>query len=164
MAFEFLEKYQLVPFGVALIAVILLFSSLWRQQRKRSRKEGRSVILDRSQGIALDTHLKEDMESLIVELQELSRRISAEIDTRFAKMEAVIRDADRRIAILNRLGRQLGEKTGETNEDVTDHNARHSVIYELADAGFTPIEIAKDLGKTPGEVELILNLRKRADS
>jgi len=107
----------------------------------------------------------------MLELEQLSRTIGSQIDTRFAKLEAAINDADRRIAVLQRLNRQLGEKAdgvqesdGQTEEQTgggDEYEVRHAVIYELADAGFTPVEIARDLGKTPGEVELILNLRKK---
>jgi hypothetical protein len=38
-------------------------------------------------------------------------------------------------------------------------NPKYNPIYELADKGKTPREIAQQLGTTPGEVELILNLR-----
>ena len=100
-------------------------------------------------------------DELLVELQELSRRTSAEIDTRFAKLEAAMHDADRRIAVLNRLARQVAESQPSTG---AGGDPRHTVIYELADAGFTPVEIARELGKTPGEVELILNLRRQASS
>src|SRR5687767_8058912 len=103
--------------------------------------------------------IRRDMDLLMVELQELSRRISAEIDTRFAKLEAAIRDADRRIAVLNRLSRSAADRPDDGMK--SDFDARHGVVYELADAGFSPIEIARDLGKTPGEIELILNLRKQ---
>ena len=111
--------------------------------------------------------MRRDLEALMVELQELSRKISAEIDTRFVKLEAAMRDADRRIAVLNRLsrGQEAGPvadalPTGDSAPGV-EADSRHQVVYELADAGFGPVEIARDLGKTPGEVELILNLRGR---
>ncbi|MHC4442586.1 MAG: hypothetical protein ACYTF1_19805 [Planctomycetota bacterium] len=164
MFLEWLEEYQVVPFALALIAVIFLLSSLWRRQRKRRREKDRPTSVGRPQGSSSDTHLRRDLESLIVELQELSRRISAEIDTRFAKLEAAIRDADSRIAVLNRLNRQLGDKTTDAGEPVEDHNSRNAAIYDLADAGLTPVQIARDLGKTPGEVELILNLRPQRES
>ena len=114
--------------------------------------------------------LRRDLESLILELQELSRKISAEIDTRFAKLEAAMQDADRRIAVLNRLTRQTGEAAAKPSPSASTPRAsdspeeRYTAIYELADVGFTPVEIARDLGRTPGEVELILNLRKQAQS
>jgi hypothetical protein len=37
---------------------------------------------------------------------------------------------------------------------------RHQRIYELADRGLTAVQIAQELQARPGEVELILNLRK----
>src|SRR6185436_3790958 len=111
--------------------------------------------------------LRRDLDDLLAELQELSRRITGEIDTRFAKLEAAMKDADRRIAVLNRLARDgasngahspvprvaaakaspsKGDGGSREGQDV-----RHTVIYELSDAGFTPVEIARDLGRTPGE-------------
>ena len=111
-------------------------------------------------------HLRQDLQELTAELQDLARKISADIDTRFAKLESAMRDADRRIATLHRLNRKplsksaaparpAGEQQGGSND------ARHNIVYELADAGFTPMEIARDLGKTTGEIELILNLRPK---
>jgi hypothetical protein len=37
---------------------------------------------------------------------------------------------------------------------------RHQRVYELADRGLTPVQIAQELQAQPGEVELILNLRR----
>ena len=99
---------------------------------------------------------------LIGELQDLSRKISAEIDTRFGKLEAAIRDADRRIAVLNRMSRGTAQDGSDAPAAGGDHDVRYTVVYELADAGFSPVDIAKDLGRTPGEIELILNLRRTA--
>lgn len=38
--------------------------------------------------------------------------------------------------------------------------AQHAEVHALADAGLTPVEIAKRLSKPTGQVELILNLRR----
>jgi hypothetical protein len=149
---------SLVPLALALIAIFLLM----RRRPRRSDDPERSTI-QRQPPAASKQNLRRDLDELLVELQDLSRRISADIDVRFAKLEAVIRDADRRIAVLNRLSRELAAKGGEAPDPASDHEARHAVIYELADAGFSPVEIARDLGKTPGEVELILNLRQKPD-
>ncbi|HON68184.1 MAG TPA: hypothetical protein PLS23_16985, partial [Phycisphaerae bacterium] len=78
--------------------------------------------------------------------------------------ESSIRDADRRIAVLNRLARELGERVPDAAADGDENDSRYGIVYELADAGFSCVEIAKDLGKTPGEIELILNLRRTARS
>lgn len=100
----------------------------------------------------------------MVELEEFSRSVSAQIDMRFAKLETAIQDADRRITALNRLTRRLAERNGQPAPDTEAYDLRHEIVYELADAGLTPIEIARDTGKTPGEIELILNLRKQIDT
>ncbi len=160
----FLPTENLVPLAVIVVAVILLMSSLRRRQRLREQEPPRSTPLrdpSPARQPAPEAHLRRDLESLLVELQELSRKISAQIDTRFAKLEAAIRDADRRIAALNRLARHGAPHEGGFPHESTDTDIRHGVVYELTDAGFTPLEIAKDLGKTVGEVELILNLRKK---
>lgn len=154
---NWLSGDQLVPLAVMALAVLILMSSVrWRQHQRQRITRPEPPPDPPSKAV-----LRRDLDELLVELQELSRRISAEIDTRFAKLEAAMHDADRRIAVLNRLARQIGENQ-PSNGAVGD--PRHTVIYELADAGFTPVEIARDLGKTPGEVELILNLRRRASS
>jgi hypothetical protein len=148
---------QLVPLGILIVALVLLMSSMRRRKRKPP------PVTNHPRPVTAKTvaaaPIRRDMDLLMVELQELSRRISAEIDTRFAKLEAAIRDADRRIAVLNRLSRNAGDRPDDGMK--SDFDARHGVVYELADAGFSPIEIARDLGKTPGEIELILNLRKQ---
>lgn len=152
------QAQQLVPIALASIAVFFMMLSLRRRQGQPRRPSREPVPQPRPQ---VSPELYRDLDELIVELQELSRRISAEIDTRFAKLETAIRDADRRIAVLHRLGRREdGAAIRPGSDPATDTDSRHVVVYELADAGFSPVEIARDLGKTPGEVELILNLRK----
>ena len=58
----------------------------------------------------------------------------------------------------------LPHDSGSTRESApTASDIRHSVVYELADAGFSTVEIAKDLGRTTGEIELILKLRAKTE-
>lgn len=160
-----LDGNGLVGLLLATIAAFLLLAGLRRKQRDRAAAPTFSGPRDPA-GLPSDMDKKErlrrDLESLIGELQDLSRKISAEIDTRFAKLEASIRDADRRIAVLNRLARDAERGSDGGSSDVGEQDSRHGIVYELADAGFSCVEIAKDLGKTPGEIELILNLRRTA--
>lgn len=164
-----LDGNGLVALALAVIAVFFLMTGLRRRQRQRSQIPPRTTPLREppsTPDIGTQQRLRRDLEDLIGELQELSRKISAEIDTRFAKLEAAMRDADRRIAVLNRLSRDGREGNGRLSDGDSrtagdeGPDARYGVVYELADAGHSPVEIARDLGKTPGEIELILNLRK----
>lgn len=155
----------LVPLLLAAIATFFLLAGLRRKQRERAAAgevTGPRDPLHLPADLQKKERLRRDLETLIGELQDLSRKISAEIDTRFAKLEASIRDADRRIAVLNRLARQGGSVPEDSSPHGDENAGRHNVVYELADAGFSCVEIAKDLGKTPGEIELILNLRRTA--
>lgn len=160
-----LSPEGMVALAFALLAAGLLMSSLRRRQQHRGQQETRGSS-QRSVPVPVSEQqqLRRDLESLLVELQELSRKISAQIDTRFAKLETVIRDADRRIAVLERLNRQADIKTGSIPQETPTSDIRHSAVYELADTGLTSVDIAKELGKTPGEVELILNLRNKGEA
>lgn len=156
----------LVSLALATIAAFFLLTALRRKQRDRAATptlSGLRMPASIPQDLDQKEKLRRDLECLIGELQDLSRKISAEIDTRFAKLEAAIRDADRRIAVLNRLARDVeGRNSGGDMPGAEEGDSRHNLVYELADAGFSCVEIAKDLGKTPGEIELILNLRRTA--
>ncbi len=161
---------SLVPLAVALIAVTLLMSSLRRRQRSRAAQPVRETPLREPPEVKPPRDkFRRDMDNLLVELQELSRRISAEIDVRFSRLEKVIADADRRIAVLHRLSRDAKDGVEQLAKPMSTRPAdrsveadpRHKIVYDLADAGQSPLEIARDLGKTPGEVEVILNLRRR---
>lgn len=165
----------LIPLGLAVIAIFFMMSSYRRRMQRRQTQTPRETPLreppaaparnPRPQNASqAQTRLKHDLEALMVELEEFSRSVSAQIDMRFAKLETAIQDADRRITALNRLTRRLAERDGQPTPETEAHDLRHEIVYELADAGLTPVEIARDTGKTPGEIELILNLRKRGDT
>ena len=47
--------------------------------------------------------VERQMETLVVELSEMTRQISAQLDTRSAKLEQLIQDADQRIESLRHL-------------------------------------------------------------
>ena len=98
---DFLSKGSLIPLAFAVIAVFFLMSSYRRKLRKRRQQPERDSPLREPpaadmQAPSPERRIRRDLESLMIELEELSRKISAQIDTRFAKLEAVIRDADRR--------------------------------------------------------------------
>lgn len=113
------------------------------------------------------------LNELMVDMQDTTRRLSAQIDNRTSKLNALLEEADEKIARLERLQRDLGRTAdpaptsrlaAATNlppqPDPVD--PRHRRIYDLADRGHTTREIAQELGAPPGEIELILNLRGRA--
>lgn len=120
---------------------------------------------------------KRELEALMMELDELARQLMGRLDSRFAKLEATIKDADERI---DRLNRMIRAQSGHTTLDVTIDEAGtagiasigksetparepddpHANIYRLADQGASPVEIATQVGRSTGEIELILSLRR----
>lgn len=116
------------------------------------------------------------MENLLVELSEMTRQMTAQLDTRAAKLEALIADADHRIATLKKISASqsmdespavplstvaLSSGTLSTVYRDIDTAPEHEPIYRLAEQGQTVADIASKLNRPSGEVELILALRGR---
>ncbi len=172
----------LLAYGAMAVVAVLCFMMLRTTRRKLSERGASPREFAREQVARLKDqhHMKGDMEELLVELQELSRNINAQIDTKFAKLEASIRSADERIARMEQLQAALPERetfdTLLTDDQLLDRPAaapaapaprvaidpRRRTIFDLADAGKSPLEIAQQTGEPTGEVELILSLRKSA--
>lgn len=154
--------------GVATVSYFLLSATRRRfQQRQTSPKayarEQRSRLQSEQSVIA-------DIEELMAQLEQFSRQMQARIDTRYAKMEAILRHADERIDTLERLlrrseGRPVVDLTVDdsSEQDLPQpefSEDRSMVAYRLADAGLSVQEIAAELSASVGEVELILALRR----
>jgi hypothetical protein len=112
--------------------------------------------------------VEREMQNLLVELSEMARQITAQIDTRSAKLDALIREADDKIAELRAL-EQGSSHAGVHSVDsyrlptspavMSNEDPRHADVYRLADQGKSSPQIAAELNRPNGEVELILALR-----
>jgi hypothetical protein len=140
-----------------------------------------------SSGLSQQRAVEREMSNLLVELSQMSRQITGQLDTRAAKLELLIKEADEKIARLEALqdaaetreGRPavvMRSVSGVSGGDLHDRDVvgaagdvldprgeridpRHAQIYALADEGRGPRDIARELGRPTGEVELILALR-----
>lgn len=203
-----LPKSWLLIIAAIMFIIVLLNLNYRRRTMGGSPKQYRREI---DTANMKTTAIHRDMERLLVELNELSRQINAQIDTKFAKLEQSIADADKRIQFLRILldaakKAELADSPyplepfsqdakpnivpQSTNLDITvgdggisetrktesreitnpdDHNATeasdelHDRVYQLADEGQSTIDIARTLQQNVGEVELILNLRRRTN-
>ena len=177
-----------VPQIAFLAGVLLLVFFSLTSVRRRLRNRGPSPTHYAREQIARlheETGLKQDMQQLIAELHEAAQRLNAQLDTKAAKLEALIRDADERLARLD--GRPVAPgidvtvgaeatapiSTGDAGSAVLDKPGNPSArpadrrthrdkdrVYALADKGKNPVEIAQTTGLKPGEVELILAIRE----
>ena len=128
-------------------------------------------------GLSQQRQVERDMNNVLVELSQMARQITAQLDTRSAKLEALIEEADRKIEELKRLQQRA---TPAANPAVAKRPAveqratlappapaapkaveadRHTEVYSLADSGHSAQDIASRLNRPRGEIELILALR-----
>lgn len=190
---------DLLALAAILVAILLMMMNVRRRiNRERDGSASQVAAAPRRGDPALrDGHgVRRDIEQLMIELEELSRRISGEVETRYRKLEQVIADAERCIRELNVLvaasrpnkegaagdgqrnpqapaADEHPQGNGELDEPATGARAarsslpsnanedpRYVSVYRLADQGISALDIARQLGRPVGEVELILDLRR----
>lgn len=155
-----------------LLAVILAVCALLlvaQRRRARDREPSTSGYVRelRSQLREQGEHHRQTAE-LAIDLEDIARRITAEVDTRFMKLETVIRHADERIEQLEELLRSDGGNS--TREWIVDDQSAHpdtgersdsqAKVIALIDAGLSGSEIARRLKLPSAEVELMLSMNR----
>jgi len=104
-------------------------------------------------------------------LDDLARRIHARLDMKLATLEHLIRDADERI---DKLTRSFGDDRSQLDVTLASEDPHvekaldapraldpvQTSVYRLADSGLESLRIAQEVGRTPGEVDLMLALRR----
>ncbi len=171
-----MSSTQLGLLGLAVVVLAILMN-LTRRRVRRAQGAVRTDVRAEYAALQGESSAGRDAEAVIYELDQLARQIHGRLDTKIAKLEAVIRDADVRIDRLSRLGRSAD---GLSTLDVTLErqvpdvdvavekqspvSASHAAVFRLADEGRSPAEIARQVGRTIGEVELILALRRTRES
>jgi hypothetical protein len=155
------------PVSRWLIIAAAVLTILWAIIRPMARKKKDPLAKAPSYAsLAQQRTVERQMQNVLVELSEMSRQITAQLDTRAAKLEMLIKEADEKIAALRAPvelaalpavcpAPQLEEPAAETRPD-----PRHADVYSLADSGRSSREIAQELNRPSGEVELILALRR----
>ncbi len=142
-------------------------------------------------GVSQQKQIERDMSGLMVQMLETARHMAAQLDTRAARLEVLMREADAKLvalkdaaasvaasAVVAPKGAAAAEVVVEEGRaeavDAVEEAAvapqvkpeappdpRHGEIYALADQGRSSGEIARQLNRPNGEVELILALRSR---
>lgn len=171
LALAGLSSTQAVLLAMALVGLTIVMLST-RKRIAKSRQPPGASMRRRYEQAQERNKTGRDIETVMVELDQLARQVHGRLDTRFAKLEMIIRDADERIENLSRLVRAA---QGSPTLDLTLEEAvpdpppleekeiddeRHAPIYRLADSGLAAAEIAMEVDRTTGEIELILSLRR----
>jgi hypothetical protein len=135
--------------------------------------------------LAQQRSVERQMQNVLVEMSNMARQITAQLDTRAAKLEALIKDADQRISAMksqpasgqasvqnlpqnpvqnsSQNSTQSLSTGGPFMAESTDQpmiDPRHALVYALADQGRSARDIAQELNRPSGEIELILALRR----
>jgi hypothetical protein len=170
------------------MAAIIFAARRWRSNvlKKRRQAEG-SPISPRlptapTQNSLSVREVTMEVHALVADLEETSRRAAAQIQNRCAKLEILIAEADEKIRTLTALtsgttptipppeiatppssnaAQLLGRLRQERGAPEPEEDPVYKGIYALADQGRSAREIGQELGRQPGEIELILALRRR---
>ena len=162
-----LQLPSLDPTTRWLMIIAAVLTILYAVMRPSRRKKDPLNRRDCGPTLASQRQVERDMNNLLVELSEMARQITAQLDTRATKLQLLIAEADQRLERLNSGGASGSPERPPSHRhaDVPAPppvDARHVEVYVLADQGRTAGEIAAKLSRPSGEVELILALRDRA--
>lgn len=143
------------------------------------RKKNDPLAKSPPSSLAQQRAVEREMTHLLVELSEMARQVSAQLDTRAMKLELLIKEADEKIARLQALSPEETQQVMAAAESALSAHASHELpraaapaavesryqsIYELADQGASAVDIARQLDRPRGEIELILALRAKTAS
>ena len=163
------RNLPLIGMGALALAYVVLRPMM---RRKRDPLE-RNVV---QASMAQQRAVERQMQNLLVDLTEMARQISSQLDTRAARLQALLDQADQRIAQLRQMtgaapsdashaGTAQRSASSETSASasISVASPMHAEVYELADEGRGAKEIAARLNRPNGEIELILALRTPRD-
>ena len=136
----------------------------------------------KTRSLAQQRSVERQMETLLVELADMSRQMSAQLETRAVKLELLLKEADGKIAELQSLSQRSYDSMPQQipQARVIDESLavpspvvplppivaepmmidpQHAEIYRRIDAGQNIPEIASAMNRPNGEIQLILALR-----
>jgi DNA-binding NarL/FixJ family response regulator len=169
------DSTQWVVLAVGVLATLYL---IMRGKGKRRRDPMERQAMP---SLSQQRQVERDISSLMVEMLDTARQMTAQLDTRAARLELLMKEADAKLAALKAASIAPAASTLPPRsppaavlappdpvpapaEDApprveTPPDPRHAEVYDLADQGRSPHEIARHLNRPNGEVELILALR-----
>jgi hypothetical protein len=147
------SRWAAIVVGILTIIYVVMLRPLMRKKDPLSKPPSFGSL-------AQQRSVERQMQNVLVEMSEMARQITAQLDTRAAKLEALIREADEKIAAMK--SAPAPQATLPAVPDVSapaPSDPRHAQVYALADQGRSSREIAQQLNRPSGEIELILALR-----
>lgn len=148
---------------------LLTLSMTWARHRVRmKRREARQARAQVSNSSVDELPAAaQSLQKIMLDIEEAARRVNAQLDTKFVRLERTIAAADRRLVSLEELLERAQNSVPQSPTTSVDPNAaptpppdpRFAHIYQLADTGASTQQIADAVNMPIGEVEVVLNLR-----
>lgn len=176
-----MRVYFILAGGFLIIAITMLRNV--RRRMARSAEHDKLSVAERV-SLAKPAHdVHSQIGELMAELAGLSRQINGQLDTRMARLEILLAQADRAIekmsgeavasTQIDKLERPTPltaaaeqrnhEKKPAPAERVNHVTALEKKIVEMAERGVAVRQISQEMGRPAGEIELILALKGRRD-
>ena len=142
---------QVVPLALIVAGAVLLLMAIWRGQI--GGRPAKPAPPPTSPAAA------QQVQVVMRDAEELAGLLAGQMDRQAARLERLISDADARIRQLERLSADVrAARPADASLGADPLNQR---IFEMADEGMPPVEIARTLKQQTGKVQLILALRRK---
>jgi type VI protein secretion system component VasK len=150
--------------GIVGVGVLLTISIRGKIARRNAARPSARQLIEQVKTVRLSS---DDVEVKAAELMETARRLSAQLDNKAQRLEKLIGQADERIAVMSAAPRAdihratdaPAEPQPPASPAPRERDPLTRAVYELADQGRTPLEIAQELDEQVGKIELIIALR-----
>lgn len=158
------------------LGVILMVSIRGKIARRNMNRPSPREWIDHIKAVR---HRHDDAHAVSAQLVDTARRLGAQMDNKAQRLELLLQEADERIAQLSeakdaglsaadespagREGAFGGPDPGSFKPSPDPPRPLDPLtqgVYELADTGRSPLEIAQQMDEQVGKVELILALRQ----
>ncbi|MEN0020960.1 MAG: hypothetical protein AAF747_08780 [Planctomycetota bacterium] len=170
--------------GLVILGIMMLIFMSLRKLRGRRRQANEmdrdpSERIDELQAKAASSG---SLGQLVAEAEETAARLAKQLDSKAIRIEALLDRVEQRLGELDERLTGLDERLDASplsigqpggSDEVSPREApamtdsagppidpAHVRIHELSDTGMTPIQIAAEVGRPVGQVELILALRR----
>lgn len=146
-----MEPTTAILTGIGMIAGSYIILKMSRARARRpgpTPRESLEQLREREE-------VEGNLQNLVIEIQDLTRKNIATLDTKMRMLQQLIIDADARIKAL-----QGATAVPTAAPPPPAENSLHQRIFDLADRGFDAHRIGREMNMERGEVELVLGLRK----
>ncbi|XAM00901.1 hypothetical protein OT109_05845 [Phycisphaeraceae bacterium D3-23] len=106
--------------GIFLLGVVLIIMALFSWGKARKKQSGSNVTArEHLERVKQKQHVRSDMQDLMVEIEQMAKRLGAHLDAKTIHIEKAIREADERIAQLEALRASSPSAAASAAEEVS---------------------------------------------